>query len=131
MFMKHGLFGMLVISAALISVNPVWAGSGHSSHGKPQHGGIVTSSKDLDLELVLKPGSATLFVSDHGKSIKLDNASAKLTLLVGSAKSELPMSVNADRFEAKGEIAATKGTKVIASITLPGKGVFNARFELK
>ncbi len=114
-------FSMLAVSAA----------QSHENHGKPQFGGIVALQKDLEFELVVKPGVATLHVMDHGKPIALDGASAKLTVLSGTTKTDLPMTVTGNRFEAKGDAAHAKGTKAVATVVLPKKGTITARFEVK
>ncbi len=115
----------------VVATNPVLAGK--EGHDKPRHGGMIAHSKtaDLDLELVLKPGVATLYVSDHGKPMKLSDSTAKLVLLSGSAKSEHNLVLNGDKFEAKGDIAATKGTKAVVSLQLKGKPATSVRYEVK
>jgi hypothetical protein len=103
----------------------------HDAHGKPQFGGIVMQAKDYELELVLKPGLATLHVTEHGKPVPLTGATAKVTLLAGSAKSDFNMILKAGHFESGGDIAHAKGTKAIAAVVIPGKGTYTARFEVK
>jgi hypothetical protein len=104
--------------------------SAHDTHGKPQFGGIVMQAKDYELELVLKPGLATLYVSEHGKPVRLTGASAKITLLAGTVKSDHIMTLKDGRFEAGGDIANGKGTKATAAVVIPGKGTYTARFEV-
>lgn len=115
-----------VLAPALIA--PLAA---HETHGKPQFGGIVVQSKDYELELVLKAGLATLHVTEHGKPVPLTGASAKVTLLAGTAKSDLTMTLKEGRFEAGGDIAHAKGTKATAAVVIPGKGTYTGRFEVK
>jgi hypothetical protein len=103
----------------------------HDSHEKPQFGGIVMQAKDYELELVLKPGLAILHVTEHGKPVRLTGASAKVTVLAGTLKSDLTMTLKDGRFEAGGDIANVKGTKAIAAVVIPGKGTYTARFEVK
>jgi len=105
--------------------------AGEHEHGKPQHGGVVAETKTMDLELVAKPGLIQLYVSDHGKPMKIDSGSAKLTLLTGSEKSEVPLALAGDKLEAQGSFKIAKGTKAVAVVTLNGKAPVTARFGLK
>ena len=96
-----------------------------------KHGGIFVETKALDFEVVARPNTLQVYVSDHGKPVKLDGAKGKVTLLNGSEKTEVNLVPAADRFEAKGSYKVTKGTKVIASVTLAGKQTVVARFEIR
>ena len=58
-------------------------------------------------------------------------AKGKVTLLNGSEKTEVDLAPSGDKMEAKGSFKIAKGTKGIASVTLAGKGVATARFEVK
>jgi len=119
---------MAAVATALLA-GPALAAD--PEHGKPQHGGIVAETKTMDLELVAKPDLIQLYPSDHGKPMKLDSGSAKLTLLTGADKSEVPLTLVGDRLEAKGSFKIAKGTKAVAVVTLNGKPPVTARFELK
>lgn len=117
---------VLVVAAALV-LSP----SAALAHDKPQFGGVVAEAGGLDLELVLKAKSAVLHVSDHGKPVDLKGGSAKLTLLAGSAKSDVPLVLAGNKFEAVGDFPAAKGTKAVAVVTLPGKPPVTARFTVR
>ena len=101
-------------------------------HGHaPKHGGVVTEAGHMDIELLVKPDVVQLFFSDHGKPVKLDGASAKVTLLAGTVKSEVALTPAGDRLEAKGAFKPAAGVKAVAVITLPGKAPVTARFSLR
>lgn len=97
----------------------------------PKHGGIVVETKALDFEIVAKPDVIHVYVADHGKPVKLEGAKGKVTLLNGSAKTEIDLAPAGDKLEAKGSFKVAKGTKGIALVTLAGKPAATARFEVK
>jgi hypothetical protein len=97
----------------------------------PKFGGVVVETKAGDLEIVAKPDAIQIYVSDHGKAVKLDGAKAKVTLLNGSEKTEADLTPAGDKLEAKGTFKVAKGTKGIALVTLAGKPAATARFEIK
>ncbi|URI07734.1 hypothetical protein MW290_03745 [Aquincola tertiaricarbonis] len=133
--------GLIAIAAAFTL--PAWSADDHKGHdhdekagehahdAKPAHGGVVSVVKDVNYELVAKADSLALHVADHGKPVDLKGASAKLTLLSGTAKSEATLAPNGDRLEAKGKFPAGPGTKVVAVVTRPGSGPASVRFTLK
>ena len=105
-------------------------GAGHDH--KPQHGGTVAEANDMDYELVAQPDTLTLHLRDHGKPLALDGASAKLTLLNGSEKTEATLSPAGEgKLQAKGSFKVAPGTKVVALVTVPGKKAANVRFAVK
>ena len=119
---------MMVIAALLISfMSPVHAGAGHEL--KPMHGGVIVEVKDIDIELVAKADSLSMYLTDHGKPIPLDGGTAKLTILIGSEKKEYELLPNGGKFEVKGNFAISKGAKAIAVIKIKTK-VITARFNL-
>ena len=119
---------MMVIAALLISfIRPVHAGAGHEL--KPMHGGVIVEVKDIDIELVAKADSLSMYLTDHGKPIPLDGGTAKLTILIGSEKKEYELLPNGGKFEVKGNFAISKGAKAIAVIKIKTK-VITARFNL-
>ena len=96
-----------------------------------KHGGFFVETKALDFEIVAKPEIIQVYVSDHGKPVKLDGAQGKVTLLNGAEKSEAQLAPAGDKLEAKGTFKVAKGTKGIATVTLAGKPAATARFEVK
>lgn len=118
-----------ILIAAALAYTPAFAAGEHDH--SPKHGGIVVELKDLDMELVVKPEIIQLYVRDHGKPIKIDGGKAKLTLLTGSEKSDVPLLAGGEKFEAKGSFKVAAGTKAVAVVTLAGKPPVTARFAIK
>lgn len=116
--------------AAGLTLTGAAAFAGKDDH-TPKHGGIVVETKALDFEIVAKPDVIHVYVSDHGKVVKLEGAKGKVTLLNGAEKSEAELAPAGDKLEAKGSFKVAKGTKGIASVTLAGKSATVARFEVK
>ena len=124
------IFNIRSVSVALLmafAATVTFAGGDH----KPKFGGIVVETKVGDMEIVAKPDSIQIYITDHGKAMKLDGAKAKVTLLNGTEKSEADLTVAGDKLEAKGAFKVAKGTKGIALVTLVGKPATTARFEVK
>ncbi len=119
---------LLATCFALCSTAALAAGDhGHD----PKFGGVVVETKAGDFEIVARPETLQIYISDHGKAVKLEGAKAKVTLLNGTEKSEAELAPAGDRLEAKGAFKVTKGTKGIAVVTLAGKPPATARFQLK
>lgn len=76
--------------AAIFALLPVMA----FAHGnmKPQHGGIVQMSGETVFELVVKPSSVELYVSEDDEAVAPANASANLVITAGGKETEVPMS---------------------------------------
>lgn len=106
-------------------------GTEHAHDNKARFGGVVSVVKDVNYELVAKPDGLTLYVSDHGKSVDLKGASAKILLLSATDKSETTLAPAADKLEAKGSFKVGAGTKAVATVTLPGKSAATVKFTLK
>ncbi|MBI3101916.1 MAG: hypothetical protein HYY98_10240 [Burkholderiales bacterium] len=122
----------LLAALALALCVPAFATGNHAHEHKPLHGGIVTEVADIDYELVAQSDTLTLHLRDHGKPFALDGASAKLTLLNGSEKTEATLSPAGDgKLQAKGSFKVAPGTKVVALVTVPGKKAANVRFAVK
>ncbi|MDP2818904.1 MAG: hypothetical protein Q8O29_11655 [Polaromonas sp.] len=123
-------FNKLLLAAALaVSGASVMAAGGHGHD--PKFGGVVVESQAGDLEIVAKPDTLQIYISDHGKPMKLDGAKARVTLLNGTEKTEAELLPTGDRLEAKGVFKVAKGTKGIAVVTLAGKPAATARFQIK
>ena len=118
----------ILVAAAVALAAPAFAQKDDHS---AKHGGIFVETKALDFEIVAKPDLIQVYVGDHGKPVKLDGAKGKVTLLNGSAKTEVDLAPAGDKLEAKGSFKVAKGTKGIASVTLAGKSAATARFEVK
>ena len=119
---------MLLATMAAFSTTPsLAAGDDHT----PKFGGVVVETKAGDIEIVAKPDRIQIYVTDHGKPMKIDGAKAKVTLLNGAEKTDAELAVAGDKLEAKGAFNVAKGTKGIAVVTLAGKPPATARFEIK
>jgi hypothetical protein len=130
-FTMTQIFNLLsALLALLMAVCSISANAGKGDH-KPRFGGVVVQSKVGDLEIVAKPESIHIHISDHGKAVKLDGAKAKVTLLNGAEKSEADLVLVGDKLEAKGAYKVAKGTKGVAIVTLAGKSPVTARFDIK
>ena len=126
---------IFILRSALLATSIVFSAAsamaaGEHSH-KPRFGGVVVETKAGDLEIVAKPDSIQIHITDHGKAMKLDGAKAKVTLLNGTEKSEATLVSVGDKLEAKGVFKIAKGTKGITLVTLAGKPPFTARFDIK
>jgi len=102
----------------------------HAHDHKPLHGGVVVDVKDIDYELVARPTTIRLYLSDHGKAINLSKASARITLLTGTERQQVELKPAGDKLEAVGSFKVGPGTKAVAVVTLAGKPS-TARFTLK
>ena len=118
-----------LITSSLVLGGLAWAGPNDGDH-KPMHGGVLTTVKDIDYELVASPTTLRLYVRDHGKAVDASKASAKLTLLTGAEKQEVDLKPAGDKLEATGSFKVGPGTKVVAILTVAGKPT-TARFIIK
>ena len=122
-------FRTFLITSSLLLSGLAWAGYDDADH-KPMHGGVLTTVKDIDYELVANPTTLRLYVRDHGKAVDVSKASAKLTLLTGAEKQEIDLKPNGYGLEAAGTFKVGTGTKIIAVILVGGRQS-TARFVLK
>jgi hypothetical protein len=123
----------LIASVTLALAGTAYAAGAHdhTHEHKPLHGGVVVEVKDMDYELVAKPGVIQLHLRDHGKPADVSKASAKLTLLSGADKQEVELKPAGDRLEATGSFKVGAGTKAVAVVTIAGKPAGTVRFALK
>jgi hypothetical protein len=119
------------LAAVLLACSAAPAIAAGEHDHTPKRGGVVIETKAGDLEIVAKPDSIQIYISDHGKPMKIDGARAKVTLLNGTEKTEADLTVVGDKLEAKGNFKVTKGTKGVALVTLNGKSPVTGRFEIK
>jgi hypothetical protein len=120
----------LLLLAALGLPPAAMAAEPHAHAHGPMHGGVHAEVRDLDFELVARPGVLQLYVSDHGKPIEHAKASARLVLLAGADKQEIDLKPGPGRFEAKGSFRTVAGTKAVAQVTIDGR-LTTVRFVLK
>jgi hypothetical protein len=122
-------FRIFLITCSLLLSGLAWAGPNDADH-KPMHGGVLTTVKDMDYELVANPTMLRLYVRDHGKAVNVSKASAKLTLLTGTEKQEVDLKPSGDKLLATGSFKVNAGTKAIVVISVGGKQS-TARFVIK
>ncbi|WP_236589884.1 hypothetical protein [Ramlibacter aurantiacus] len=125
MFIKH------IAVASTLAFGFSGAAIAQKDDHAAKHGGIFVETKALDFEIVPKADVIQVYVSDHGKPVKLEGAKGKVTLLNGSEKTEVDLAPVGDKLEGKGSFKVAKGTKGIASVSLAGKSAATARFDVK
>ena len=130
--MKSSIFSLCAAAALAAALNaaPVFAGAGHD-HG-PKYGGVVREVRNVAYELVAKPDSLTLYVSDHGKPIATQGAQAEALIYAGNDKATVKLEpAGENRMAAKGNFKVGVGVRVVLTTTLPGKPPAKATFNLK
>ena len=130
--MKSSIFSLFSAAALAAALNaaPVFAGAGHD-HG-PKYGGVVREVRNVAYELVAKPDSLTLYVSDHGKPVPTKGAQAEAVIYAGNEKTTVKLEpAGENRMVAKGSFRGGVGVRVVLTTTLPGKTPAKATFNLK
>ena len=130
--MKSSILTLLASAslAATLNVAPAFAGAGHD-HG-PQYGGVVREVKNITYELVAKPDSLTLYVSDHDKPVPTQGATAEAVIYAGNEKTAVRLEpAGENRMVAQGTFKVGVGVRVVLTTTLPGKPPAKAIFSLK
>lgn len=106
------------LAAITLLIAPLVAGGVAYAHGstKPQHGGIVQITGETLFELVNKPGGVELYISEHGEAIPSSSASAKLSIVSGEVKKDVPLTpAGGNKYVAKG-VTAPSGSKVTVAL---------------
>lgn len=121
-----------ILTSAIIAVAAP-AVHAHAEHGQPQYGGIYGEAGTFQAELVIKDAQATLHLSNHGEALSAQGASGKLTVMGADGKRS---SVNlapaaGNQLVAKLEGKPAAGSKIIASIVLPGRQPANIRYVIE
>ena len=129
--MRKFLNTRIALLASLMVIASVSAIAAGEHEHSPKFGGVVVETKAGDIEIVAKPDSIQIYITDHGKPMQMNGAKAKVTLLNGTEKSEAELALVGNKLEAKGAFKVAKGTKGIAIVTLVGKPPLTARFEVK
>lgn len=123
-------FASHLLACAVLAASSIAFAAG--DHHAPKHGGVVVETKLADFEFVVKSDIIQIYITDHGKPMKIDGAKAKVTLLNGTEKTEVELVLVGDKLEAKGMFKAEpKVTKGVAVVTLVGKPPASARFVVK
>ena len=120
----------LCIAVAAYAVTPLV--HAHAEHGQPQHGGIYGEAGSFQAELVVKGARATLYLSNHDEIISAKGASGKLAILGADGKRSTAVLVPGagNQLVAELEHKPAAGSKIIASITLPGRQPANIRYAI-
>ena len=106
-------------------------GAAHAHEATARYGGVVSVIKDINYELVAKPDSLTLYVTDHEQPVDVRNASATLRLLSAAGKTEAQLLPAGDNLlRASGAFKVQPGTKAVAVVRLGGKPAQEVRFVL-
>jgi hypothetical protein len=120
----------VVALAAALNVSPAFAGAGHGH--APKYGGVVRELQNVAYELVAKPDSLTLYVTDHGKLVSTQGATAEAVIYAGNEKTTVKLaSAGENRMIAKGNYRVGVGVRVGLTITLTGKVPAKTTFNLK
>lgn len=130
--MKSSALSLLAAASLAVCVHaaPAFAGAGHD-HG-PKYGGVVREVNNISYELVARPDSLTLYVSDHGKPIPTRDAMAEAVIYNGSEKTTVKLEpAGENRMAAQGAFKVGVGVRALLAITLPGKPPSKAAFNLK
>ena len=134
------LVGVLAAGAGTASIVASAAEKAHKEDGhkhdekshKAHHGGVVSLVGHQEYELVAKPDALTLYVSSDEKPVVTKGATASVTLMSGADKNVVKLEpAGENKLEAKGSFKVASGTKVLATVTLPGKKPEQIRFTLK
>lgn len=89
-----------------------------NAHGsmKPSHGGIVTMSGEIMVELVRGPKGVDIYVSEEDEPIAAAGLNAKLTVTAGGAKKDTPLVAGkGNKLSAPG-LKVPAGAKVVVAL---------------
>ena len=94
--------------------------------GQQTFGGVIAEAGLAQFEVVAKDGKVVVPVTNHGAAIDTAGAKGKLTVLAGTAKSEIALSpAGGNRLEGSGNVAG--GAKLLISVELPKQKPLQAR----
>ena len=117
------LIALVAACLLQLSAAPGWA---HAEHGKPQFGGVVAEAGEAQFEIVGKGNRIVVHATSHGAPVDTAGAKGKLTVLAGSAKSEVSLApVAPNRLEGEGSLPS--GAKLLILIEWPGRKPLQAR----
>jgi len=129
-FLEHEVNKILAV--AVLAAGVALSGQVFAHGAKASHGGIVQAAGDLSFELVARDGGATIHVDDHGKDKPTQGATGILTVLKGTARTELPLqSGGGNTLVVKGAAKLAPGSKAVASITFADRKTVSVRFAVK
>ena len=102
----------------------------HAEHGQPQHGGIHAEAGEAQFEIVAREGKLTVYVTSHGAPLDTAGASGKLTVLAGTAKSDIDLKpAGSNLLQGVGSLPA--GAKLLVNVQLAGRKSLQARAAMK
>lgn len=125
------LLTILLAAAALAVAGPV---SAHSDDYLDTivtpHGGQMRMAGNWHFELVVAPGTITVYITDHAdQPIATQGATGNATVLVGRERRTISLTPAGDnRLSGQGEFAMDAAMRVVLNITLPGQPAEQARF---
>ena len=121
-----------LFASAAIAISLACSGPALAHGAKPKHGGIIASAADLAFELVAANGKAVIYVDDHGRALSTRDAKGTLTVLQKGKKSQSMLEASGDNtLTSTSAVKLAKGTRAVASITLPGKEPLSVRFSVR
>lgn len=119
-----------VLTGLMLVALPVSA----SAHGsmKPSHGGLVTMSGEIMVELVRGPKGVDVYVSEEDEPIAASGLNAKLTVTAAGAKKDTPLVAGkANLLSARG-LKIPAGAKVVVALVDKRDGAKTfATFQVK
>lgn len=130
--MKSRTLSLLAAASlvAILDAAPAFADAGHDH--SPKYGGVVRELRNVSYELVARPDALTLYVSDHGKPVPTQGATAEAVIYAGNQKTTVRLEpAGENRMVAKGNFKVGVGVRVALTATLPGKTPAKATFNLK
>lgn len=125
-----------ILFGSILLVAPgVFAGAGHN-HGSHAHasryGGVVQASGELEIELVVKADTLTLYVLDHDKPLLTAGAKGEATVHAGGARTTVALAPAGDnKLAAQGSFKTGVGVRVAVVVSLPDKREAKLNFRLK
>lgn len=106
---------ILSMLAGLMLVAAPVAAEAHGSM-KPSHGGIVTMSGEIMVELVRGPKGVDVYVTEEDEPIAASGLTAKITVTAGGAKKDTPLSPQSDNRLTAAGLKIPAGAKVVVSL---------------
>lgn len=119
------------IALTTVALSLAFSGNALAHGSKAKHGGIIQTAGDLSFELVSQNGSAIIYVDDHGKDLATAGAKGTITVLKGKEKAVLPLEAGTGNTLVATGAKLARGSKAVASITLPNKDPISVRFSVK
>jgi hypothetical protein len=124
---KTKLIGAALLALGTLTAPVAWA---HGAAG-PKHGGVVQVANDVSFELVGDADGATIYLVDHDAPMPSAGITGKLTVLIGSQKTEAEVKPAGDnKLKATG-VKLASGAKVVAVLNNVEGQTATVRFTVK